>query len=145
MFPADETATRAISGMGTPDLIDSFGMFNYFTTDSSEEFGEISGGNIFHVEKRNHTVEAHLYGPANALKKPIDDTQNPFINSTKIPFKVHVDPSGDVARVDVQGHRIVISKGRIQRLGEAELRYAAPRKRSHRPGPASISKKLIRT
>ncbi len=36
--------------MGTPDLIDSFGMFNYFTTNPDEKHEGISGGNVLHVE-----------------------------------------------------------------------------------------------
>lgn len=110
-FPVEPTATRAISGMGTPDLIDSFGVFNYFTTDAAESYEGLTGGNVFKVERREHRVEARLYGPVNALRKPRDDTRDAFINNTFVPFTVHVDPSQDVVRIDVQGQRLVLNRG----------------------------------
>ena len=110
-FPVEETATRSISGMGTPDLIDSFGVFNYFTTDPKEDYKDISGGNIIHVTLREHRVEAELYGPVNSLKKPKDASVDKFINNSRVPFTVHVDPSQDVVRIDINGQRIVLAKG----------------------------------
>ena len=110
-FPVEETATRSISGMGTPDLIDSFGMFNYFTTDQAEKFENVSGGNIIHVQLRDHRVEAELYGPINVFRKPQDDSRDEFVNNTRIPFTVHVDPSEDIVRIDIQGSRIVLAEG----------------------------------
>ncbi len=110
-FPVEETATRAVSGMGTPDLIDSFGMFHYFTSDRSEKYEDLSGGHVLYVDVRDHRAEAQLYGPVNTLRKPKDDSSNPLVNNTRIPFTVHVDPSADVVRIDVQGRRIVLAKG----------------------------------
>ena len=43
-FPVEETATRAISGMGTPDVVDSFGVFTYFTSDPDDEDAAVAGG-----------------------------------------------------------------------------------------------------
>lgn len=109
-FPVEKTATRAVSGMGTPDLIDSFGVFNYFTSDASEKYKDLSGGNVIHVRVSNNRADAELYGPVNALKKPRDDSRDPFINNTRIPFTVHIDPVAEVVRIDIQGHRIVLAK-----------------------------------
>ncbi|MCW5981656.1 MAG: alkaline phosphatase family protein [Bryobacteraceae bacterium] len=110
-FPVEETATRAVSGMGTPDLIDSFGVFNYFTSDATEEYKDLSGGNIIYVSVRNHRVDTELYGPANALRKPKDASRNAFVNSTRVPFTVQIDPSADAVRIDISGRRIVLNKG----------------------------------
>jgi len=41
-FPVDETATYAISGMGTPDLTDAYGMFSYYTSDPFETYPNVS-------------------------------------------------------------------------------------------------------
>lgn len=110
-FPVEETATRAVSGMGTPDVIDSFGMFHYFTTNPSEEYKDLSGGRVIHVRLRNNQVETNLYGPVNALRKPQDDSVDELVNNTRIPFVVHVDPRRDVVRIDIQGHEIVLGCG----------------------------------
>jgi len=110
-FPVEETATRSISGMGTPDVIDSFGVFNYFTTDAAEHYEDVSGGNIIHAGLRNHRIESVIHGPVNALRKPKDDSEDPFVNATRIPFTASRDPNADVVRIDIQGHRIVLNKG----------------------------------
>ncbi len=110
-FPVEETATRAVSGMGTPDLIDSFGMFHYFTSDRSEKYDDVSGGRVLYVDVREHCAQARLYGPVNALRKPQADSGNPLANHTSVPFTVHVDPSAEVVRIDIAGERIVLGKG----------------------------------
>ncbi len=110
-FPVEETATRAVSGMGTPDVIDSFGIFSYYTSDASERYEDLSGGTVIPVTVRNHRVEANLYGPVNSLRKPKDDSEDPFINQTRIPFTVHVDPTAAAVRIDIQGHRLVLAEG----------------------------------
>ncbi len=110
-FPVEETATRAVAGMGTPDVTDSFGTFNYFTSDRSERYEDLSGGNVVYVEKRNHRVDTQLYGPVNGLRKPKDDLDDPYVNHTRVPFTVHVDPSADAVRIDIQGESLVLNRG----------------------------------
>jgi predicted AlkP superfamily phosphohydrolase/phosphomutase len=110
-FPIDETATRAVSGMGTPDLVDSYGMFNYYTTDTFEDYPNVSGGNVHYVERRGQTVDAFLPGPVNSMRKPKDTHRDKFANTAKVPFTVYVDPERDLARVDIQGQSILLKQG----------------------------------
>lgn len=110
-FPVEQTATRAVSGMGTPDVVDSLGVFNYYTTNTDEKYPGLSGGNVIYVEARNHRIDANLHGPVNSLHKAKDDYRDRFINNTRIPFTVHRDPSRDAVRIDIQGHSIVLNKG----------------------------------
>ena len=104
-FPVDETATRAISGMGTPDLTDSFGAFSYYTTDFEEKYPGLSGGEVFHIRVARGRADAELAGPANTLKKSEEGKR------TRIPFSIHVDPSEDVVRIDIQDQQVVLKKG----------------------------------
>ncbi|MBM3320492.1 MAG: alkaline phosphatase family protein [Candidatus Eisenbacteria bacterium] len=110
-FPVDETATRAVSGMGTPDLVDSYGMFNYYTTDTFEDYPNISGGNVHYLEKKNHRVDAFLPGPVNAMRAPKETRRDKFANHAKVPFTVHVDPERDLVRIDIQNRRVLLKKG----------------------------------
>ena len=57
-FPVDETATKAIAGMGTPDLIDSYGSFSYYTSDPFEHYSGISGGIVQYVEVNQNVVRS---------------------------------------------------------------------------------------
>ncbi len=102
-FPADHTATRAISGMGTPDLTDSFGRFNYYTSDPDEQYAGLTGGVVHHVSLEGGRVEAMLAGPGNPLRKDRDELQEPFV--------VNVDATNPAALFEVQGQRFLLQEG----------------------------------
>jgi predicted AlkP superfamily phosphohydrolase/phosphomutase len=104
-FPVEQTATRAVAGMGTPDLTDSFGVFTYYTSDFEEHYPKLSGGEIRRVRIAGGRAEAKLPGPANTLKKSESGQR------TEIPFTVHVDPTSDVVRIDIQEQHLVLMKG----------------------------------
>ena len=110
-FPVDETATRAISGMGTPDLVDSYGMFNYYTSDTFEDYPNVSGGNIHYLEIRGDKVETFLPGPYNAMRKEKDDRRDKFINYARVPLKIYRDPEKQMARIDVGDRSILLRQG----------------------------------
>jgi predicted AlkP superfamily phosphohydrolase/phosphomutase len=111
-FPVEETATLAISGMGTPDLIDSYGVFSYYTSDPFEDYPDLSGGNVFRVEVVDNTVRADLIGPYNSLWKPQDNGRDEFVNHAKIPFRVYLDPAHDDAvRIDIQDQSFTLKPG----------------------------------
>ena len=102
-FPVDDTATRALSGMGTPDLADSFGRFNYFTTDEAEQYPGLTGGIVQHVALQNGRASADLTGPADSLRKDKAEAT--------VPFAVDVDASNDAVLVAVQGQQFLLQKG----------------------------------
>ncbi len=103
-FPVEETATRAISGMGTPDLVDSFGQFCYFTSDPDERYDNISGGIVTPVRVISGRVDAEISGPPHPLNRAL--TKN-----MTVPFQVYVDPTEPVVRIDIQGKSIVLLEG----------------------------------
>jgi predicted AlkP superfamily phosphohydrolase/phosphomutase len=68
-FPPSGTASRELSGMGTPDILGGYGTFSYYTTDRLAFLGrEISGGNVYRVEEEGGVVRAKIYGPDHPLK-----------------------------------------------------------------------------
>ena len=103
-FPVEETATRAISGMGTPDVVDSFGLFTYYTSDPDEEIENLSGGELIHLRLNNWKTTEYLYGPGNSFK-PNEPGR------TKVPFTVHVDPTEKVIRFDIDDQLHVVQEG----------------------------------
>jgi predicted AlkP superfamily phosphohydrolase/phosphomutase len=110
-YPVDDSATYAISGMGTPDLTDAYGLFSYFTSDPFEDYSGMEGGTVQYVDVRSNVVRANLLGPVNGLKTPVDDSRDPTANTVKIPFTVYLDPDADGARLDVQGHTVLLKRG----------------------------------
>jgi len=109
-FPADETMTRGISGMGTPDLTDTYGMFSYYTSDVFEHYPNISGGRVFYWELNDHEARAELVGPRNSLRRPRDERRQALADHVKIPFRVYREPDADVVRIDLQGQSLVLRR-----------------------------------
>ena len=110
-FPVEETATRAISGMGTPDLIDSYGSFSYYTSDRLEFYGEISGGTVHRVEVQDNRVECELLGPVNSLVTPKDTARGSRANHVSVPFTVHLDPDRAAVLIRIGGRALVLEQG----------------------------------
>ena len=112
-FPLDETATRALGGMGTPDLADAYGLFNYYTTDPFEDYPELSGGYVQYVTVRDHHVKADLIGPPNTLCPPDAANRDPYAEYLKAPFDIYLDPDQPLVRVDIGGKTVVLEEGKL--------------------------------
>jgi predicted AlkP superfamily phosphohydrolase/phosphomutase len=102
-FPPAESNQRTISGMGTPDILGSYGIFNYYTTEPTELKEDIGGGKIHRVRIKNNKVTAKLLGPKNDLKKDRPDTI--------IDFKIYVDPKSPIAKIVIQDHEFILKVG----------------------------------
>jgi predicted AlkP superfamily phosphohydrolase/phosphomutase len=90
-FPPSASATRELSGMGTPDLLGTYGTFSYYTTDPFVRGGSIAGGTVYQVELRRGLVRAVLEGPDDPLvKQP---------QKARLEFEVHVDPTRAFAKL----------------------------------------------
>jgi len=103
-FPVKSKDVRCVSGMGTPDLVGSYGTFSLFTSNPAAESGkEITGGNVFPVRMIDNKIVGDLPGPVNGLRK-----DKP---TTKVPFTVWRDGVNDVVKVKIQDHELILRKG----------------------------------
>ena len=104
-FPPSGSATRELSGMGTPDLLGTYGTFSYYTSESiTSTTVTLPGGEIHGVTVREDAVRAALFGP-----------DNPFLKARQrvsTDFTVFVDPDAPVAKL------VVGSEERILAVGE---------------------------
>jgi predicted AlkP superfamily phosphohydrolase/phosphomutase len=104
-FPPSGTATRELSGMGTPDLLGTYGTFAFYTSEPFAFAGQaLSGGIVKAVKVRNGTVQSVLEGP-----------DNPFL---KKPEKVTADFSAFVDRDNRHVKLVVGSEERLLAVGE---------------------------
>ncbi|MBX3169578.1 MAG: alkaline phosphatase family protein [Candidatus Eremiobacteraeota bacterium] len=60
-FPAAPDQARTLTGLGTPDLLGSYGTFSYYSEEEPEH--PLSGGTWVRVEPRGGEVQASLIGP----------------------------------------------------------------------------------
>ena len=103
-YPPSGQAARELSGMGTPDLLGTYGTFVVFSsaptvaTDSNVE-----GGRLRRVEVVDETVRAALEGPPNPLRS---DSQ---ILTT--PMTAFLDRTAGAARVAIGDEERVLKAG----------------------------------
>lgn len=68
-FPPSGSATRELSGMGTPDVLGTYGTFTFFTSDPYAYAGQtLSGGVVQHVRVQRGVIEGTLEGPDNPFR-----------------------------------------------------------------------------
>ncbi len=93
---------QCLAGMGTPDLLGTYGTYQFFSDAFASEVS-MGGGKHIPIQFANHTAVLHLTGPQNIF------LQNP--TDTVIDFKVHRDIQSQAAVIDIQGQRLVLNVG----------------------------------
>ena len=99
-YPPVESSQRTLVGMGTPDLLGTYGQFNYYTTVPAEINEEIGGGWVHQVYVIGNRVDAKLPGPANSFLKDQPDTA--------VDLRIDIDPIHPVARISFQGQEFIL-------------------------------------
>jgi predicted AlkP superfamily phosphohydrolase/phosphomutase len=103
-FPPSGTATRELSGMGTPDLRGTYGEFSFFTSKLFAFAGEdIAGGDVYEVDLYDGVVNAKLLGP-----------DNPFLIETEklaSEFTVYLDPQEEAAKIVAGSEEVLLRSG----------------------------------
>jgi predicted AlkP superfamily phosphohydrolase/phosphomutase len=102
-FPPTDSPAKTLSGLGTPDVHGSYGIFSFFTSAKGEKARDVSGGRIEKVRVKNGLVESALRGPENTF-----DVHG---RSVELPFRVFVDPLSPAVKVSVQGREFILQEG----------------------------------
>ena len=98
-FPPSGTATRELSGMGTPDLQGGYGTFTIYTSQPYAAEQAPPGGAAYSVAFRDGLLEAALEGPGNPFLKSGEKLRAPF-----------------TARRDTAGRHVLLTVGDSERL-----------------------------
>ncbi len=103
-FPPSGTAGHELSGMGTPDILGGYGTFSFYTTDRLAFLGkQISGGNVYRVEKTDGVIHAQLAGPDHPLKLTPE--------KLKADFTIYLDPDRPAIKLVVGDETRVLQEG----------------------------------
>lgn len=89
---------RCLTGMGTPDLLGSYGEFTLFSAIAPAEGRYGSGGAIRQLRAIRNRAEVELVGPDNFLKKPDADGQIPQMS---VKVEIIRDPDRDLLKIAV--------------------------------------------
>ncbi len=102
-FPPVKTHARTFSGMGTPDLLGTYGTFSFYTDDLFVAAGPVNGGHVYPIKLENGRIQAKLYGPYNTLRKGEPQAS--------LDFAVFVDPGEPVAKIVLPDHEVFLREG----------------------------------
>ena len=95
---------RCLSGMGTPDLLGTYGTYQHFAEDGPSKTKSEGGGKRSRIYFENDTSRpVTLLGPKNTLLKDPEPTTIDFI--------VHRDKSAQAAVIEMQDRTIILKKG----------------------------------
>lgn len=109
---------KCVSGMGTPDMLGSYGTYQYFSEDSPEKGLEEGGGKRTKLTFHNDSARARLIGPPDALRKspaPIE-----------IEFEIHRDRKSNAALFEIQGRKIMLAPGEWSRWIQLDFALSTP-------------------
>lgn len=102
-YPPADSAEKSISGMGTPDILGTYGTFSYFTDSPPENAEEFGGGKVYPVQVVENKVFAHLEGPMNTFHAEPEPAT--------IPFVVYRDAENPVVKVVIQDKELILKEG----------------------------------
>lgn len=102
-FPPVQSDGVSVAGMGTPDLLGTYGTFSFYTNDPTLVSLDVSGGQIYPIEPRGSRVEASFVGPENTML-----VGTPSLTRT---FTVDMDVENQSARVTIGGEVLLLQVG----------------------------------
>jgi predicted AlkP superfamily phosphohydrolase/phosphomutase len=102
-YPPSPTKSRSLSGMGTPDLLGTYGTFALYTTDPVWRGARVGGGRVYAVEVVEGRARAVLQGPRNSLRasRPVLERE----------FVIDVDMEHDAVRIAVGDEERLLHSG----------------------------------
>jgi predicted AlkP superfamily phosphohydrolase/phosphomutase len=107
-FPPSGAAARELSGMGTPDLLGTYGTFSYFTSSTAGQLAAdtraLPGGVRVPVIVNEGVVRGEIEGPANPYLVELE--------KTRAEFTAHIDASRQYVQLVIGAER------RLLRVGE---------------------------
>ena len=109
---------RCLSGMGTPDMLGTYGTYQHFAEDGPVRTKDEGGGKRSMLLFENETARAKLIGPANNfLKAP---------EPVAIDFTVHRDKQAEAAVLEIQQHKILLKQGQWSRWLKLDFELSTP-------------------
>jgi len=109
---------RCLSGMGTPDMLGTYGTYQHFSEDGPLKPKDEGGGRRCMLFFENAKAQGQLIGPPNSfLKQPEPAT---------IDFSVYSDAAAQAAVIEIQGQKIVLKKSEWSRWIKLDFEMSLP-------------------
>ena len=102
-YPPVESGAGSVSGMGTPDLFGSYGIYQYFTTDPADIPEDYGGARMKLVRVSEGAVTDVIEGPKNTFRR-----DQPTM---EIPFTAWIDPQNPVIKLELPEQNFILEEG----------------------------------
>jgi predicted AlkP superfamily phosphohydrolase/phosphomutase len=106
--PEGEGRFRCLSGMGTPDLLGTYGEFTLLKSDLLVSERRVGGGRFVRLTLEDHVGEASIEGPRNFLRDPEAGALPPAMMRS---LRIARDPDRALVRIDIGDEAIVLAAG----------------------------------
>jgi predicted AlkP superfamily phosphohydrolase/phosphomutase len=98
--PSKHSHHRCLSGMGTPDMLGTFGTYQHFSEDGPRKTQDEQGGKRSRLRFEDDTAKARLAGPDNPGSQPLG-----------IDLLVHRDRQARAAVIELPNRKILLRAG----------------------------------
>jgi predicted AlkP superfamily phosphohydrolase/phosphomutase len=116
--PSQHGHHRCICGMGTPDMLGTAGVFQFFAEDCPPEGVDHGSGKQSRLTFDGETARASIVGPENSfLKAP-----RPAV----VELLVHRDREAGAAVIEIQGQKILLKEGQWSRWAKIDYEFDLP-------------------
>lgn len=110
-YPPPEIEGRefdCICGMGTPDLLGTYGEFTFFTPTAPVAGRNVGGGRFARLRMRDDRGTGRIIGPGNFLRKPDANGRVPDLEAA---FEIVRDPKMPVAKITIGDEVVLLKQG----------------------------------
>jgi len=116
--PSKHGHHRCLSGLGTPDLLGTYGTYQHFAEDGPVRTKDEPGGKRSMLFFENETATAQLIGPRNNLLRDPEPAT--------IPFCVHRDKVAKACVIEIQKHKILLKEGKWSHWIKLDFEMSLP-------------------
>lgn len=102
-FPVESGKSRQLSGMGTPDVLGSYGTYTFYGETEPKGAREWTGGRFVKVVPKSNVFSTRLEGPPNSFK-----TKSAAVG---IDFTIYRDPNNSVIKIALQNEEVILNQG----------------------------------
>lgn len=116
--PSKKGHHQCLAGMGTTDLLGTYGTYQHFSEDGPVRTKEEGGGNRTMIFFENESAGIKVIGPKNAfLKEP---------ESSFVEMAVHRDKQARAAVIEFQGQKVLLKEGEWSRWMKLDFVLSMP-------------------
>ncbi|AQT68363.1 Type I phosphodiesterase / nucleotide pyrophosphatase [Anaerohalosphaera lusitana] len=109
---------KCLSGMGTPDLLGSYGTYQYYSEDGPRPPYDESGGRRYELYFQNERARATLCGPMNTMLTQPEHAEMEFF--------VHRDIDARTALIEINGREVLLKEGQWSKWVPLDFELGTP-------------------